>query len=82
MAGKTPSIAEKIPAIPVDPKVLNRWVSAKEAAAFRGDSSPDVLRLQRYRGTGTRYSRQGRVIKYWLADVHADLCRNLRGGSA
>ncbi len=67
------------PAIPVDSKILNlhRWVGSREASEFSGDSI-DALRLKRYRGTGPRFSRDGKVIKYWLADIHDYLCEGLR----
>ena len=71
------------PAIPVDPKILNlhRWGTSQEAADFSG-STVDALRLHRYRGTGARFSRHGRIIRYWMMDVHRHLCEGLREGGS
>jgi hypothetical protein len=80
MAEEQPTIQPKIE---VDPKVLNlnRWGTSREVAEFSG-CSIDALRLQRYRGTGARFSRHGRVIRYWMADVHEHLCKGLSGGES
>ena len=71
------------PVISVDPAILNlnRWANSREVADFCG-TSVDALRLRRYRGSGPRFSRHGRVIRYWLADVHSYLCEGLREGGS
>ena len=71
------------PVISVDPEICNlhRWANSREVADFVG-CSVDALRLQRYRGTGPRFTRHGRVVRYWLLDVHSYLCQGLRGGES
>lgn len=71
MVAEAPSAAE-------DLHDLHRWVGTGEVARFLGDS-PESVRVRRYRGTGPPYTKQGRLCKYWLIDVHRWMLKNLRG---
>ena len=64
-----------------DLRDLNRWAGTAEVAAFLGDT-PESVRIRRFRGTGPPYTKHGRLCKYFLADVHRWMLRNLRSASS
>ena len=71
------------PLTPDDPDLrdLHRWVGTEGVAAFLGDT-PEAVRVRRFRGTGPPYTKQGRLCKYWLPEVHRWMLRNLRSASS
>jgi hypothetical protein len=53
------------------PTSSDRLLTPAEAAELLGDMPVDTLRLWRYRGTGPRYVRVGRHVRYRPADLAA-----------
>ncbi|REJ79725.1 MAG: DNA-binding protein [Acidobacteria bacterium] len=55
----------------------NAFLSTKEAAAFLG-VSPRTFENWRLTGSGPRYSKVGRLVRYRLADLEDYVERNAR----
>ena len=58
--------------------MLGRWISTAEVATFTGVAEKTLCNW-RCLGTGPAYSKVGRLIRYWDADVNEFFASHMHG---